>query len=676
MATKNLNNVRPQIDERRSRRIVQNVLLVWVDSSIDENNEDSKHTLEQLRAVVNEVIIFQQVDDCVQFLKTVKNEKALVITSGSLGQDLILQIHHMTQIDAIYIFCSNPARHQSWAPKWSKVKGVYNWIQPICNALQCSVKQSNEDLTPISFVQSNGQTVSSDNLNRLEPSFMYTQILKRILLEMKHEDHERQAIVKVCRKTYQDNPSELKVVEAFGRDYRPDTAVCWYTRECFTYQMLNRALRCLEGDIIVDMGFFIHDLHRQLEQLHRQQVDQYHGKSFIVFRGQGLSKEAFSKLQKTRRGLMAFNNFLSTSQKRPDSLERARKSATNENMVGILFMMSVDPKINSTPFADIKEYSYFKAEAEVLFSMHSVFRIGEIRVLDAGQRLFEVQLTLTGEDDPELSGLTDCIDKEIEGGTGWQRLGRALLKMGQVNKAEELYLTLLEQKPSQRVEGHYYHCLGSIKDRQGDYKEAVRYYEQALSIKEKILSPTDPKLATSYSCIGTVYLNIGEYSKALSYYEKDLAICLKTLPVNHPSLATSYSCIGTVYLNIGEYSKALSYYEKDLAICQKTLPVNHPSLATSYNNIGAVYLNIGEYLKALSYYNKALGIQQKTLPADHPDLATSYNNIGSTYYNMKEYPKAKSYFQKALNIRQHSLPPNHPDIQISLKWLELVNKKM
>ena len=41
-----------------------------------------------------------------------------------------------------------------------------------------------------------------------------------------------------------------------------------------------------------------------------------------------------------------------------------------------------------------------------------------------GQRLFEVQLTLTGDDDPELSGLTDCIhDNEIGGGTGWHRLG-------------------------------------------------------------------------------------------------------------------------------------------------------------------------------------------------------------------------------------------------------------
>ena len=181
MATKNSNNVRPQVDGRGPRRIVQNVLLVWVDSTIDENTEDSKHTLEQLRGVVNDVTLFQQADDCIQFLETVKNEKALVITSGSLGQDLVQQIHHMAQIDAIYIFCGNPARHEPWAAKWSKVKGVYNRIKPICEALQCSVKQSNEDLTPISFVQSNDTTVTPDDLNRLEPSFMYTQILKRIL---------------------------------------------------------------------------------------------------------------------------------------------------------------------------------------------------------------------------------------------------------------------------------------------------------------------------------------------------------------------------------------------------------------------------------------------------------------------------------------------------------------
>jgi hypothetical protein len=88
--------------------------------------------------------------------------------------------------------------------------------------------------------------------------------------------------------------------------------------------MLNRALRNLEGDTIINMGFLIHDLHRQIEGLDKEQVSSYHGKPFFVYRGQGLSTTDFDKLQKTKGGLMSFNNFLSTSKVRDISLGFAK----------------------------------------------------------------------------------------------------------------------------------------------------------------------------------------------------------------------------------------------------------------------------------------------------------------------------------------------------------------
>ena len=154
------------------------------------------------------------------------------------------------------------------------------------------------------------------------------------------------------------------------------------------------------------MGFFIHDLHRQIEHLHQNQISQYRGKPFTVYRGQGLSNEHFQKLKKTRGGLMSFNSFLSTSKKRDVSFDFAQKSSRNPDMVGILFEMTIDPKITCTPFADIQDDSYFQAEAEILFSMHTVFRIGSIRSINKSERLFEVQLTLTADDDEGLRILT------------------------------------------------------------------------------------------------------------------------------------------------------------------------------------------------------------------------------------------------------------------------------
>ena len=99
-------------------------------------------------------------------------------------------------------------------------------------------------------------------------------------------------------------------------------------------------------------------------------------------------------------------------------------------MVGILFEMTIDPKITSTPFADIQGVSYFQTEAEILFSMHTVFRIGSIKSMDKSDRLFEVQLTLTADDDEGLRSLTEQMEEDVGGGTGWQRMGQLTAESG------------------------------------------------------------------------------------------------------------------------------------------------------------------------------------------------------------------------------------------------------
>jgi tetratricopeptide (TPR) repeat protein len=646
------------------QRIVQNFLLVWVDASIDQSKKDCQNTLAQLRNIVNDVNICTEPEQCIQYLNNIDNEKAFIIASSALGQYLVPNIHAMPQVDAIYIFCGNKSRHEEWTKKWDKVKGVHTEIKPICEALQLAAKQRNADSIAVSFMAL-GEGASGQNLNQLEASFMYTQIFKNILLEMKHEPQAIKDLAVYCRKLYNDNVGQLTVIKEFERDYRPESSIWWYTRECFTYQMLNRALRNLEGDTIINMGFFIHDLHRQIEGLFKEQVSSYHGKPFFVYRGQGLSTTDFDKLQKTKDGLMSFNNFLSTSKVREVSLGFAKGALGKTDTIGILFKMNIDPSVSSAPFAAIRDVSYFKAEEEILFSMHSVFRIGDITRMDKNNPLYQVELKLTADDDEQLRTLTERIGKETSGETGWKRLGQLLLKLNQYDKAEELYKVLLEQTSDASEKAHYCNQLGYVKEDQGDFEKAIGYYEQGLEICQKSLPLNHPLLATLYNNIGSVYYKMGEYSKALSFYEKSLEICEKTLPPNHPSLATSYNNIGLVYNNMGEYSKALSFYEKALEIQQKTLPPNHPLLATSYNNIGSVYNNMGEYSKALSFYEKSLEIRQKTLPPNHPDLATSYNNIGEIYRNMGEYSKALSFYEKAIEIRQKTLPPNHPDLAVS-----------
>jgi tetratricopeptide (TPR) repeat protein len=663
--------------QRPNIRMVQNVMLIWLDSSIDNDNIDCQNILTQLRHTVNDVNMFIDGDQCIQFINNITNNKAYMIISGYLGQHIVPRVHNMPQVDSIFIFCGNKKRHEAWTKEWSKIKGVFTEIKPICEALKHASQQYEHNAISISFVATSGDA-SSKNLDRLDPMFMYTKIMKEILLSIKFNQEHFKQFVDYCREVFDGNEKELKYIDQLERKYPDKTPIWWYTCECFLYPMLNRALRTTDVDIIIQMGFFIGDLHRHIETLHQEQFggDQI-GKTLTVYRGQALSTVDFKTLKDTMGGLLSFNNFLSTSTDRTVSLPFAHSALTDPDSVGVLFVMTIDASKSTTPFASINAVSYFQTEDEVLFSMHTVFRIGKIQSLGGNPRLFQVDLTLTGEDDKDLQVLMDRIREETFPDTeGWYRLGMMLRRMGRFDKSQQVYEILLDQTTDESRRAPIYGQIALAKDDQGEYEDAITFYDKTIEIDKKTLPPNHLTFANTYNNIGTVYKNMGDYPKALSYYEKALEIQKQSLPPNHPDLASSYCNIGIVYQNMGDYPKALSYYEKALEIQKQSLPPNHPDLAMSYNNIGIVYENMGDSPKALSSYEKALEIKQQSLPPNHPSLAMSYYNIGLLYEKKGDYSKARSFYERAVNIAQQSLPANHPDLKDYRNNLERIKKKL
>jgi tetratricopeptide (TPR) repeat protein len=536
---------------------------------------------------------------------------------------------------------------------------------------------------------------------------MYTQILKEILFDIHFHKKSIKDFTNYCRNQFANNEKELNIIDIFERKYHKFKAIWWYTNECFLHRMLNRALRMMKIDIIIKMGFFVCDLHCHIEELHKKQYnDPDQIQSFIVYRGQGLSKTDFNRMIKTKGGLISFNNFLSSSKKQNIALIYARHATNDSDLIGVVFKMMIDPLISSTPFALINDVSFFKeSEQEILFSMHTIFCIGDIHQIEFdNNQVWEVELTLTSDSDQQFNKLIQRMREESQGSKGWFRAGQLLIKLGQFDKAGELYNVLLNQTSNKIEIGYIYHQLGWIEVNLGNYTEAISFFEKSLVIGGKILPLYHPDLATCYDNIGLVYDHMGKYINALSSHEKALEIYRATLLSDHPDLATSLSNIGLVYSKLNEYSKALLSHEEALKIYQKKLPSNHSSLAVSYNNIGLVYDKMNDYSTALWFYDKTLEIYRNTMPSDHPDLAISHQNIGkalekmceyskalsshekalvifqtnfpcdhpylatcynyiaSVYNNMSEYSKALSFYEKALDIRQKLLPPYHPDL--------------
>lgn len=658
----------------------QNFRLVWLDSSADEVSiGDSLNTIRNLRKVVHDLNTFTAVGKCMEFISSVENEKIFMICSEELSETIIPMIHNMPQINCIYLFCAHKAGQEEWTKKWPKVKGLYTDITSLYEELKKASAECDQNLVSMSFIMPTKEN-PNEKFGQLDQSFMLTQLLKEILLTTNFESQDFNEFLTICHKHFADNAAELRNIQKIETEYHERQPIWWYTYECFVSSMLNRALRTMEIELIIQMGFFIQDLHHHIATLHTEQY-QEHGDSdsFTVYRGQGLSENVFNQLKNTHGGLMSFNGFLPTGTSRKVSLDFAQETIATLNLIGVLFVMKINPSRASSPFANIGDVSYSRrvGEEEILFSMHSIFRIENVQQIDKHGPLWQVDLTLTSKNDPELQTLKESLRQETYPNLeGWDRLGMLLIKLGHFKKAEELYEIRLEKSADDRQKAHSCYMLGLVKSDQGNYEDAIEFYTKSVRINRMLPPPIHPDLSASYTDLGLAYSNIGHYAHALSSYKKALDIQEKTLPSDHPDLSITYNNMGNVYYKINKLSDALSYFEKSFAIRKSTLPPNHPLLATAYNNIAELYRDMGKYSKALSSHQTALNIYRKTLPSDHPDLATSYNNVGWVYTDMGDFSQALTYFKRALDIFHLSLAPDHPKIKTVEDSIEFIKTRI
>ncbi|CAF1469538.1 unnamed protein product [Adineta steineri] len=408
------------------------------------------------------------------------------------------------------------------------------------------------------------------------------------------------------------------------------------------------------------MGFYIKDLHQDIKRMYSARNN---NKKMITYRGDVMPNADFEKLKNNVGRLISFNGFLSTTTNSIEAVWYTEYAEVDPQVTGIIFQMEVEPSSSTVSFVSLSDVNDTPfCENEILFSMHTVFRVDEVEQLAHNQ--WSVNLTMTGVTDDQLQRLAEHLRKEIQGSNPLDRLGKLLIKMGEFDKAEEIVKTLLKtiSNVDRKQIVSLYNQFGYICKEKANFSEALIYHGKALELQQQIPLQNDSILANIYNNIGEVHRLIGDYSTALSYYEKALQIYQDSLSSDHPELLVIHNNITQVYNSLGDYSAALSNLQKTLEIQENSLPPNHPDLAATYENIGRMHYAMGEYSTALSHHQKVLEIQQKSLPSDHPLLAVTNNNIGQVYQKMGEHSTALSYHQRALEIQQKSLPSNHPDL--------------
>jgi len=141
--------------------------------------------------------------------------------------------------------------------------------------------------------------------------------------------------------------------------------------------------------------------------------------------------------------------------------------------------------------------------------------------------------------------------------------GNFLLRTGRTGEAAESYYAgsrFADHCKNQEVKASIFTMIAEVKVRQEEYESAMTYFQNAISIQEKMNAPK--RLATTYYSFGNLYARIDTLDRARFYYDEAEAIFEREGAVLQQSLVLGAR--GNLQLKQKKLEAALDYYNQSL----------------------------------------------------------------------------------------------------------------
>ncbi|HLG20144.1 MAG TPA: tetratricopeptide repeat protein, partial [Bdellovibrionota bacterium] len=171
----------------------------------------------------------------------------------------------------------------------------------------------------------------------------------------------------------------------------------------------------------------------------------------------------------------------------------------------------------------------------------------------------------------------------------------------------------------------------------GEYAEALKHYEQGLSISKELGERGAE--AAFYNTVGLVHFNMGQPREALEYYTRAYEIMDEI--GDRRGQGNALGNQGLVYWTLGEYSRALEQLNQSHKIFREI--GFRKGQAVTMGNIGVIHHKLGQYTEALRCYETALALRREI----HDRAGEGYDlvNIGVVHQHLGNYVKAIEHFE-------------------------------
>ena len=634
--------------------------LLWFDPNIG-HKEDTKQTKEKLREINDYVSFYEDLQLCIDYIQSAKNEKIFLITSGKQASQILPAVLNLRQIDSIFIFCMKIERYEHLTNEYTKIIGIYNNLDQLSESIREQMTLVDQQIQTLSFFNQHEQ--STKDLSKESGKFIWFQLFKYVILRLPRDEKAKKEMIETCRNYYRGHTTQMKLINEFEKRYQSEDAIRWYSEQSFVYKLVNKALRTGDYDQLHRFRYFIGDLSNGLEKQH-ENILSSNEEILTVYRGAKLHKEELEQLKQNVNKLISTNGYLSTSRDRLRALSFAKKSTKRPDVIPVLFQIHCDIKQigHSVIFADIEKFCVFPQEQEVLFDVDAVFRIDSIQA--DGERKI-IKMTVTNEAQAIGRHFIEETQRHAEDQSIAIVFGRLMCNLGEHDKSQKYFEQMLNEPNGEDLAWIEYNIARAF-DFKGEWDEARKFYDRAYTQMINAKPPRVKDSAIVLNNIGAILDSQGNYDEALDYHQRALKMREKFYPFGHVDIANSLNNIGIILNRQGKYDEALDYHQRALKIYEKFYPFGHVDIASSLNNIGNILNRQGKYDEALDYYQRALNMREKFYPSGHVDIASSLIGIGNILDSQAKYDEALDYYQRALKIQERFYPSGHVHIANSL----------
>ena len=240
--------------------------------------------------------------------------------------------------------------------------------------------------------------------------------------------------------------------------------------------------------------------------------------------------------------------------------------------------------------------------------------------------------------------------------------GKALFENNKYAKSETTFQTAQKLfAAGKEVNGiaDAFFWQGRIKEKQGQFIEAMKFYNRALELYPTVPGDTSKKRAEALFNKGSALALIKDFDQAKKLLAESLEIQVTMLGQNDPEIAASRRRIGNIWYMAGKHKKALEAFEKSNEIFMVLYGDDFPAIAENLEHAAMSAYVTGAYEKALQYINRAIEINQNIYSSDHKIVAKNIQTRADLYKMRKQYDKALGDYQKSLEINKVLSGDNH-----------------